>query len=295
MTHRHVPPGIQQDLVYDVGMHRGEDTAFYLSRGYRVVGIEANTRLVEVLRERFREEESDGRVVILPVAVGPREGSASFAAAREATVFSTADPAFLAWARSFDIDFDVVEVEMTTLDAVMDRYGTPYFLKVDIEGMDVAAVERLGSLEVRPPLLSIESVTAGPKATIPRVLDEVQLLRRLGYRQFKLVNQLRIAELDGTVLDREGQPVVFSAGTSASGPFGDEAPGRWRHAWSVTPMMFGRLLHYHALADAGWFPSTRVGRTLREKARSLQSDVSPRLHAGRYLGGYGLYDLHAAL
>ncbi len=27
------------DLIYDVGMHDGEDTAYYLARGYRVVAI----------------------------------------------------------------------------------------------------------------------------------------------------------------------------------------------------------------------------------------------------------------
>ena len=30
------------DLIYDVGMHRGEDTAFYLRKGFRVVAVEAD-------------------------------------------------------------------------------------------------------------------------------------------------------------------------------------------------------------------------------------------------------------
>ena len=29
-------------LIFDVGMHKGEDTEFYLSRGHEVVGVEAN-------------------------------------------------------------------------------------------------------------------------------------------------------------------------------------------------------------------------------------------------------------
>jgi hypothetical protein len=31
-------------LVYDVGMFNGDDTAYYLKKGFRVVGIEANQR-----------------------------------------------------------------------------------------------------------------------------------------------------------------------------------------------------------------------------------------------------------
>jgi len=30
------------NLVYDVGMHTGQDTAYYLFKGYDVVAIEAN-------------------------------------------------------------------------------------------------------------------------------------------------------------------------------------------------------------------------------------------------------------
>jgi FkbM family methyltransferase len=276
-------------------MHCGDDTDFYLSRGYRVVGVEANHWLVEQLHDRFREEERDGRVVILPMAVGPECGTVRFAAAREATLFSTADPTFLARRLRLDVDFEMVEVEMTTLDKVMARYGIPYYLKVDIEGLDVAAVERLGALDVRPPVLSMESVVMGPKAGVSRVLSEVRMLRHLGYRRFKLVNQSRLAELDGTVLDGEGDTVMYSAATSASGPFGDEAPGRWRRTTGIVPVMMGRLAQYHLLSEDGWFPSTRLGRRLREQARSLQADHAPHLHAGRYLGGYGWYDLHAAM
>ena len=35
------------DLIYDVGMHNGADTAFYLAKGFRVVAVEANPELVQ--------------------------------------------------------------------------------------------------------------------------------------------------------------------------------------------------------------------------------------------------------
>jgi 16S rRNA A1518/A1519 N6-dimethyltransferase RsmA/KsgA/DIM1 with predicted DNA glycosylase/AP lyase activity len=45
---------VHQDLIYDVGMNNGDDTAYYLRRGFRVVAIEADTRLVRCAAERFR-------------------------------------------------------------------------------------------------------------------------------------------------------------------------------------------------------------------------------------------------
>jgi hypothetical protein len=40
---------VLKNLIYDVGMNDGNDTAYYLSRGFRVVAIEANPVLVEQL------------------------------------------------------------------------------------------------------------------------------------------------------------------------------------------------------------------------------------------------------
>src|SRR5579871_6024138 len=58
-----------RDLVFDVGMHRGEDTAYYLHKGYRVVAFEANPSLIEHARIRFREELESGRLTIVPGAI----------------------------------------------------------------------------------------------------------------------------------------------------------------------------------------------------------------------------------
>jgi FkbM family methyltransferase len=300
VAERQVPPGVEHDLVYDVGMHRGDDTAFYLSRGYRVVGIEPNPQLVALLHNRFEEEERDGRVVILQVAIGDHSGSVTFTAPRDIAELGTTDTRFGDRIRRLGLDCELLEVEMTTLREVVRIHGTPYYLKVDIEGQDEAAVRTLAGLPVRPPLLSMESSVAGPKATVAGAWSEMRLLRRLGYRRFKLVNQRRLRELDGAVLDREGTPAVYSysPGTVVSGPFGEEARGRWRGI-SVMPEMVGRLAQYHAFSEGGWFPSTRIGGSLRRGTISLQSQVAPQLHIGQRfggcLGGTGWFDLHAAM
>lgn len=42
------------ELIYDVGFHRGEDTAFYLKKSFRVVAFEAHPRLAENGRSVYR-------------------------------------------------------------------------------------------------------------------------------------------------------------------------------------------------------------------------------------------------
>lgn len=69
---------MQPDLIYDVGVNDGEDTAYYLSRGFRVVGIECSPVMVEGLRDRFKDEIADGRLVLLNVGVASHNGEMVF-------------------------------------------------------------------------------------------------------------------------------------------------------------------------------------------------------------------------
>ena len=65
-------------LIYDVGMHNGDDTAYYLWRGFRVVAIEANPELVANAANRFRSEIEAGHVKILNVGIAAEEGELPF-------------------------------------------------------------------------------------------------------------------------------------------------------------------------------------------------------------------------
>jgi hypothetical protein len=105
-----------------------------------------------------------------------------------------------------------------------------------------------------------------------------------------------IPELNGVVLDREGEQVVYSATKGGGGgPFGDEAPGRLRSAAATRMVMLTRMAHYRPLSEAVWLGTTWFGRALRRGVVSAQARVAPQLHAGRCFGGYGWYDLHAAM
>src|SRR5690242_17098970 len=61
--------GHSPDLVYDVGLHKGEDTDFYLRCGYRVVAFEANPDLVAHCQRRFAREIAAGRLHIVAGAI----------------------------------------------------------------------------------------------------------------------------------------------------------------------------------------------------------------------------------
>nr|MBS9781973.1 hypothetical protein [Gammaproteobacteria bacterium] len=42
-----------KNLIYDVGMCQGEDTAFYLKKGFTVIAFEANPELITQAKIKF--------------------------------------------------------------------------------------------------------------------------------------------------------------------------------------------------------------------------------------------------
>lgn len=59
----------QSDLIFDLGMHKAMDTAFYLRKGFRVVALEANPVLATEAASRFAGEISRARLTIVDRAL----------------------------------------------------------------------------------------------------------------------------------------------------------------------------------------------------------------------------------
>src|SRR6185436_16484350 len=69
---------VDNRLVFDLGMNNGDDTAYYLRRGYDVVSVEANPALCDQARRRFAAAIGEGRLQIVHAALSDQEGEATF-------------------------------------------------------------------------------------------------------------------------------------------------------------------------------------------------------------------------
>jgi FkbM family methyltransferase len=171
-----VRPG---DLVFDVGAHVGNRVRGLAALGCRVVAVEPQPDFARLLRAMFARSP---QVVVVEAAVTDRVGRASlWISERNPTVATLAT----GWreARAGDPDFSRVRwnrqisVDTTTLDCLIERFGSPTFVKVDVEGSEPAV---LAGLTFAVPALSFEY--------LPRAIDEVraciQKLSALGLYQF---------------------------------------------------------------------------------------------------------------
>lgn len=216
---------MRSDLIIDVGMHDGTDTSYYLAKGFNVVAIEANPNLVAAARQQFAQELGQGRLNIIGAAITDSAGTTSMAISDEMTIWSSIDPAFIN--RNQGVDYRYVDVPTIPFASVLAEHGVPYFLKVDIEGMDMLPIRALREVSDRPRYVSLESNVTSNEAPFDRVFDELAELWSLGYRRFKYVNQRHLPKLRVPFPPREGRYVDAHFTGHSSGPFGRETPGRW--------------------------------------------------------------------
>jgi FkbM family methyltransferase len=255
----------EPDLVFDIGMHVGDDTAYYLMRGHRVVAVEANPVLVEHARARFPEALSAGRLRMVQAAVVGRSGAPvtfHLSQQRDRSSLDKAGASQGGYAGS-------IEVETLTLLELVRRFGLPLYCKIDIEGGDLDALRSLQDASVRPRYISVETGGLPGEPAVyggEGALATLEQLERLGYARFKLVDQHTLQVLrprrrfysrSRTPLDRLADLMHRPRETwrrralyhrlghhfshSSSGPFGEDLGGRWLDYDAAR-----RLLLYHA-------------------------------------------------
>jgi FkbM family methyltransferase len=203
-----VGPG---DLVFDVGAHLGNRARAFAALGCRVVALEPQPHIAAALR---RFVGGDARIRVVERAVAATPGHATLSISERTPTVSTlaAD-----WrdARSREPDFgdvswnDAVDVEVTTLDALIEEFGRPAFVKVDVEGGELSVLQ---GLSTPVPALSFEF--------LPRALDAAQAcvarVQAIGRYQFNW----SLAESSVLVLPR------WVSGPALLEALGSEPPSR---------------------------------------------------------------------
>jgi FkbM family methyltransferase len=233
------------DLIFDIGMHEGEDTSFYLAKGFCVVALEANPSLVAAARDKFAESIASGALNIVHAALDRHDDE-------ETTLYVNDDlPVWSSLAREraerHTYKARPVPVRTTTLHALIARFGTPHYLKCDIEGADSVCAAQLARLEEVPPFASFEASD----------IDVFVSLRSAGYSRFQLVDvdQTRHWDVKQPEAAREGKTIEWTFPEHSSGPFGRELPDE---KWVDLRAALKRFLVYEELQmrspelDLGW-------------------------------------------
>lgn len=129
-----VAPG---SLVFDLGANKGEYTAVFVALRAQTVAVEPNPELAERLRQRFR------RIEVVESAVGAEEGSATLYLGTDSNYSTISERWKTVTARRNRLSSDSVQVQVTTLDVLIDTFGVPQFVKIDVEGNELPTIRGL--------------------------------------------------------------------------------------------------------------------------------------------------------
>ncbi len=212
---QHGTKGLDANLIFDLGLHIGQDTEFYLKKGFRVIAVEANPVLAAAAAEKFHSQISNGQLVIENVGIGPTEGRMPFYVNESLSEWSS----FIESLGSRAGKFHAVDVAAVRLETLFKKHGVPYYLKIDIEGYDFYAIKSLWALPEKPSYVSFEAV--------PNSLDGAATLFAMGYHEFKFINQLTVPSCRLPNPAREGAYVEHEFSLGSTGPFGEETPYEW--------------------------------------------------------------------
>ncbi len=170
-------------LVFDIGAHLGDRTRAFRRLGARVLAVEPQAGPLAWLR---RFHGNDAGVIIEACALGRRPGRAQLALSRAHPSVATLNASWISEVQAGHGGFDQVrwddrtEVEVTTLDALISRYGRPDFIKLDIEGHEA---EALAGLSQPVAGLSFEFV----RGTLERSLACIDRIDALGPATYNAV------------------------------------------------------------------------------------------------------------
>ncbi len=204
----------QNDLIYDIGAHKGDDAGFYLAKGFRVISVEAHPIHAAIVRERFSAEIAEGRLVLIDKGIHTSAGVLTFYA-HEHDDWST----FIKSDRFTPGTYRTFPVEVIRFEDLLHQFGVPYYLKVDIEGLDFAVLAHLPEMNVLPRYVSFEY---GPG------LEEcLEVLARTGYDRFKFIEQMGKNRHPLPNPPLEGRYVNYKFTGYMTGAFGEEAMGDW--------------------------------------------------------------------
>jgi FkbM family methyltransferase len=266
------------DLVFDVGFHRGEDTLYYLRKGFRVVAFEAHPELVDAAQQRFAAEIADGRLRVVPGAITaqPQETLTFYTHSRMSSWGTT--ESHRADRNAVMGESVAVTVPAVDFAACLREHGVPHYLKIDIEAADMLCLEALFDVEPeqRPRYASIEAESEAWSG----VVRQFDTLERLGYSRFAIVQQGNIGGRVGRITTRDGRTIPYRFEMDSSGAFGEDLAGPWVGKREAL-RRYRRILP--ALVAAHAFDQLPKGTEIRYVAGAL---------VGRPLPGW--FDIHAA-
>jgi FkbM family methyltransferase len=241
------------NLIYDVGLHKGEDTDFYLKKGFRVIAFDANPDLVAQCNSRFSDAVKNKQLTIVHGAIFDSSSNKEdantikFYRNKDKSDWGTVSADFANRNEFLGTSNEIIDVPVVDFSECLAKFGIPHYLKIDIEGMDTVCLTALRHFANKPDYVSIES----NKKSFEKLIEELDLLVELGYSKFKAVQQDGISRQKEPNPSKEGTYVGYRFQNGSSGMFGEDLPYKWKDYDKILSQYRRIFLRYKLFGDYG--------------------------------------------
>lgn len=207
-----------QKTIYDVGANRGYNIPYYLLKADKVVAVEANPVLCEGIRQSFRSEIEQGRLVVIENVVITKveaEPVYFYIHKQSNTLSQFPEPA-----PEDSHLFERVLLPARDIVGIIREHGDPWYVKVDVEHFDAAILRSMFEGGIFPPYISAEAHSA-------KIFAELVAVG--GYDAFKIVDGPSLFGVyeNRTVETVGGERRSVSFAYPSAGPFGNDVDGNW--------------------------------------------------------------------
>ena len=148
----------ENKLVFDIGANIGNKTEAYLKLNCQVIAVDPDQKNAKILKRRFH---NNGNLTVIGKAISSQERVEKLYIHEPGSPLNTLSKK---WKNQLEesqetnergnFDFSQsVEVQTTTLDNLIDLYGLPYYIKIDVEGHELDVIK---GLHHQIPLISFE-------------------------------------------------------------------------------------------------------------------------------------------
>jgi len=247
-----IPPITSSNkIIYDFGANNGGDIPYYLKKAELVVAVEANPSLCRKIEERFSTAIKEDRLRVencVVVGEGDDPEVYFYLHKRHHVLGQFPQPD-----ESVIGDYEKVLLPSQSVMQILRRHGTPYYIKIDIEGYDEVILKELFQNQVKPPFVSAESTS----------ILVFALLAAMGeYRAFKLVEGATVAKkYRNHTISVNGHGEFYSFPPQSAGPFGEDIAGEWMNADDLFTELAAKKMGWRDIHATNLFqpdPTSRI-------------------------------------
>ena len=204
-------------IIYDLGANNGDNISYYLMKSDLVVAVEANPKLCKQITDKFKEEILKGRLVVenFIITVDRDDDEKDFYIHKDADVLSQ----FPEPNKELINHFIKTKLPSKNLIELIKKYGSPYYIKIDVENYDYKILSEIFKKNIYPNYFSVECYNS-------EIFHEI--VNNKNYNSYKIVCGSNVNQkYKNNVLFLGKDKIKYSFPAHSAGPFGNDIHGKW--------------------------------------------------------------------